>query len=118
MITVKEIIIKGLKEIGCDGLAYDECGCGIDDLCPCSEIHHDCEAAKLTKGNERCNECSVSQDCKDKQCYVTQDVALESQVTRLRELCGELWRYVEQTSDRSKAVLIVEQRLKKEGVLL
>jgi len=36
MITVKEILIRYLKEHNCDGLCDDECGCTIDDLMPCA----------------------------------------------------------------------------------
>lgn len=37
MTTVKEIVIAALTEMGADGLCNRliECGCGIDDLCPC-----------------------------------------------------------------------------------
>jgi hypothetical protein len=34
--TVKEIVIKYLKDNGYDGLYSDDCGCMIDDLIPCS----------------------------------------------------------------------------------
>jgi hypothetical protein len=36
MMTVKEIVIAALKEMGADGLCCPgECGCGLDDLMPC-----------------------------------------------------------------------------------
>jgi hypothetical protein len=44
MPTVKEIIVKYLKENGYDGLCYTDCGCDIDDLAPCDCINDDCEA--------------------------------------------------------------------------
>jgi hypothetical protein len=34
--TVKEIVIDYLKSNGYDGLYSNDCGCVIDDLCPCS----------------------------------------------------------------------------------
>ncbi len=49
--TVREMIIKCLKEGGYDGLCvFDDCvdgicDCGIDDLVPCGEIPMSCEAA-------------------------------------------------------------------------
>ncbi len=33
--TVREIIIAHLRQVGADGLCSDNCGCGIDDLMPC-----------------------------------------------------------------------------------
>jgi hypothetical protein len=34
--NVKEILTKWLKDNGYDGLYSDfECGCALDDLCPC-----------------------------------------------------------------------------------
>jgi len=44
---VKEIIIEKLKQLGADGLVNSEaeCGCDIDDLCPCDSYCLDCEPA-------------------------------------------------------------------------
>jgi hypothetical protein len=46
--TVHEILISKLKELGADGLCNTEtdCGCGIDDLCPCDVSLLDCVPAK------------------------------------------------------------------------
>ena len=33
--NVRDIIIKHLRDIGADGLASKDCGCGVDDLAPC-----------------------------------------------------------------------------------
>ena len=33
--TIRELIAKYLRDNGYDGLAGDECGCGLDDLMPC-----------------------------------------------------------------------------------
>ena len=35
--TIKDIIEKYLRENGYDGLAGEDCGCGLDDLGPCGE---------------------------------------------------------------------------------
>lgn len=35
MITVESILIERLKQLGADGLCYDDCGCGLDDLGVC-----------------------------------------------------------------------------------
>lgn len=51
--TIKDIIEKYLKDNGFDGLAGDECGCGVDDIFPCSEFCGQCEPAKYVK----CEDC-------------------------------------------------------------
>ncbi len=44
----REIILKYLQENGYDGLAGEDCGCGIDDLCPCdAAIPTECVPARL-----------------------------------------------------------------------
>ncbi len=44
--TVKEIVIEYLKANGYDGLCREECGCGLNDLCPCDDNpYFDCEPA-------------------------------------------------------------------------
>ena len=35
MPTVKDILIEWLEANGYTGIHSDECGCSIDDLCPC-----------------------------------------------------------------------------------
>ncbi len=47
--TVKDIIIEGLKDMGADGLCNIDfdCGCGLDDLEPCSNINiNECVPAR------------------------------------------------------------------------
>lgn len=58
--TVKEIIVKYLKENGYDGLFEPdgECGCRIDDLIPCSELNEHCE----TGYKKLCTDCN-EQEC-------------------------------------------------------
>lgn len=34
-IDVREILRRKLRRLGCDGLASDDCGCGIGNLAPC-----------------------------------------------------------------------------------
>jgi hypothetical protein len=47
--NIKEIVKKYLKDNGFDGLAGDNCGCGLDDLMPCEEPSIDCVLAKHIK---------------------------------------------------------------------
>jgi len=52
---VKDIIIEKLKELKADGLVNPEaeCGCFIDDLCPCDSYCLDCEPGiKKQEGDE------------------------------------------------------------------
>lgn len=49
--NVLEILQAKLKELGADGLASDECGCGIDDLQPCENGCMDCAPAKRVHDN-------------------------------------------------------------------
>ena len=43
--TVKEIVEKYLRENGYDGLAGEDCGCGLDDLAPCESCTFECVPA-------------------------------------------------------------------------
>jgi hypothetical protein len=45
--TVKEMIIDFLDLHKCEGLCYDDCGCGKDNLAPCGSINENCVAAKV-----------------------------------------------------------------------
>jgi hypothetical protein len=49
MITVKDILIERLKQLGADGLYCDHCGCGLDDLAPCGAAQLGCVAARHVK---------------------------------------------------------------------
>jgi len=46
--SVRDIIVSGLKRLGCDGLASPDadCGCGIADMAPCGGTCMDCLPAK------------------------------------------------------------------------
>ena len=52
--NVKEIVEKYLRDNGHDGLAVNECGCGLDDLMPCGNVSPDCVPAKRVKCNDDC----------------------------------------------------------------
>ncbi len=45
MITARDLLIQRLQAMGADGLATEDCGCGIDDLAPCGLDCLDCEPA-------------------------------------------------------------------------
>lgn len=45
MDDLKAIVGDWLATNGFDGLAGDECGCGIDELFPCGDPSPDCRAA-------------------------------------------------------------------------
>ena len=44
--TVREIIVEKLKELGADGLCTHGCGCGVEDLAPCGSDHSWCVPAR------------------------------------------------------------------------
>jgi len=44
--TVRDMIRSKLRRLGCDGLAGEECGCGIDDLAPCGGDCLGCRPAR------------------------------------------------------------------------
>jgi hypothetical protein len=50
--TVKELLIAALVEKGFDGLCnpYLECGCSIDDLCPCIDRIDGCDVNECIAG--------------------------------------------------------------------
>ena len=54
--TVLEIVEKFLILRGYSGLydEYDECGCEISDLAPCSEMKETCEAGYKAECTEEC----------------------------------------------------------------
>lgn len=55
-LTVEEIIIKYLKENKYDGLVYPgECGCLIEDLCPCGTDFLECVPGHKTICDSDCN---------------------------------------------------------------
>lgn len=48
--TVKSIMEVWLRENHYDGLCGDDCGCGVEDLMPCSRWAGDCEPAMRRPG--------------------------------------------------------------------
>lgn len=51
--TARDILIEGLKAMGADGLCNpEECGCGLDDLCPCCGDPLGCVPAKKRPATE------------------------------------------------------------------
>lgn len=71
--NLKELTIKYLEENNCDGLCNCEennnCGCGKEDLFPCSYPSELCRVAKYCW----CDDCDVFDDCENdkenKGCY-------------------------------------------------
>lgn len=58
----KQIVEKYLRENGFDGLAGEDCGCGLDDLFACSEYYYDCVAARKVKYSVK-SPCPCGEDC-------------------------------------------------------
>jgi hypothetical protein len=60
--TVNEIVQEYLKSNGYDGLYNEDCGCKIDDLCPCGiEGVWDCKAGYVRKCDP--GTCPADGDC-------------------------------------------------------
>ena len=60
--NVRQIVITHLKAEGFDGLAGEDCGCGLDDLMPCENYRlRDCKPATRIvckdEGFSRCRGC-------------------------------------------------------------
>lgn len=64
---VKDMVISYLKTHNYDGLCYEDCGCGLDDLAPCGEMNENCRAAYKVK----CEPEKCGRDCDgiDGWCY-------------------------------------------------
>lgn len=75
--TAKDIVRDYLKTNGFDGLCAECCGCGIDDLAPCSGwggSFFDCKPAYAAQ--KKCGDCENPCDAYDddgveKTCYTT-----------------------------------------------
>lgn len=87
--NVKEIIIAKLKELGADGLCSEDCGCSIDDFCPCGEDCLDCVPAKKVK----CVACSVDN-------FVPMIERFDSQI-KVTNLAGETIKFICNIEDRN-----------------
>ena len=56
--NVRQIVMAHLKAGGFDGLAVDDCGCGIDDLMPCDGYGIDrCKPANAVPCDGTCFNC-------------------------------------------------------------
>jgi hypothetical protein len=66
--TIGGILESYLRENGFDGLAYDDCGCGIDDLFPCEQPTRDCQAAyrRSVMDDSVCRDCGDRDYCLDR----------------------------------------------------
>lgn len=68
--TVREIVVAHLKAGGFDGLACDGCGCGLDDLMPCSMDAMECRTAKRHDCDGTCSGCcSEGEHDRAENCY-------------------------------------------------
>ena len=72
MIDVGDIIKKYLTDNGFDGLAGDECGCGIDELFPCDYVTPECQPAYHHTADACKREfCDMRSECAGYGCYRT-----------------------------------------------
>ena len=73
-----DIIYKYLIGNGYDGLAGDECGCGIDDLMACDECNPECQPAfHYTLDNCPREFCGMRSECLGYGCYRTAKPEIE-----------------------------------------
>jgi len=90
MKTARDLLIEKLREIGADGVCHCNCGCGLDDFEPCSEINinlcvpakkiskesDECKAITVTwlsdGATERCLDMAYGKDCRG-HCYTPMD---------------------------------------------
>lgn len=90
--NVREIVCDWLKAHGMDGLAADDCGCGIDDLAPCGDIGtNDCVGARKCKcdqGSGDDNPPGCDADCADcsQEIYLGAAPAPDQRDVRIAEL--------------------------------
>jgi hypothetical protein len=58
--NIREIVTAHLKAGGFDGLAGEDCGCGLDDLMPCASCWAiECKPAKAVPCDQTCRNCEV-----------------------------------------------------------
>ena len=76
--NIHEIVIAHLRAIGADGLAIEDCGCGLDDLLPCGGLEFFCEPAALCERapSRRCRSCDVEWPGIKSEVYCTRALAL------------------------------------------
>jgi hypothetical protein len=80
VIDAGDIIKAYLVSNGFDGLAGDECGCGIDGLFPCDYVTPDCQPAYHHTADACKREfCDMRSECAGYGCYRT---VKQEEVTR------------------------------------
>lgn len=82
--NVRTIITKYLEDNGFDGLCCDGCGCGLDDLIPCSGDALECKPAKRYACDGTCSGCaSTGEHDLVSDCYRTVEVVINEEETHL-----------------------------------
>lgn len=73
--TIIEIVEQYLRANGYDALVRPEyeCGCSLDDLAPCGQIHEHCQAAYRWT----CDKCELNGDCEFQEGYPMECSRLE-----------------------------------------
>jgi hypothetical protein len=51
-LTAASVLASALRALGADGLAGEDCGCGLDDLAPCQVFCADCVPARRVRATE------------------------------------------------------------------
>ena len=84
MPNVREIVCAWLKERSYEGLAGDECGCGIENLMPCGGCSEDgCVAGhRVAPDSEECRACPNLATC-----YVIGDARIDHTAGRDVRYC-------------------------------
>jgi deoxyuridine 5'-triphosphate nucleotidohydrolase len=105
--TIKDILKDWLKKKGFDGLSGTDCGCGLDNLCPCEEYILECEPARYRECKS-CEhgktECSYRENYDAEGCYypVKEDVTvLESPSLDRIVICTFDEKYIPERKHRS-----------------
>ncbi|MEN6426075.1 MAG: hypothetical protein ABFE13_11970 [Phycisphaerales bacterium] len=67
------IVATWLRDNGYDGLAGEECGCGVEDLMPCCDTYAECEPAYhwQREGCARADTCEYAGECGVDGCWRT-----------------------------------------------
>lgn len=106
----REIILSYLQANGYDGLAGDDCGCGLDDLCPCdAAIPTECVPARLRNcdGHPKLNtEGEPDHDCPGipHELYVMADLAPKTREILIARILDERRRQDEKWGQQDHSV--------------